>query len=83
MNNCQLTASVRILTGMMAGMTEAGGLIVNPFYHASRTQVLEHLAYAKQVYKSVWRHFLLVCFQGRHVDPDAWLPPRSWVTLEV
>jgi len=75
-----MTTQQLILTGMKAGLHEQDGLVMNPFYGASRETISENWDYAKEIYGSVWRCFLSIWFLHRDIAP---CPPLGCDELVV
>jgi hypothetical protein len=68
---------------MLSGMEDDGGLILNYFYGADVDFILENFDAAKEMYKKVFKCFLITWFRRYRDGEIDVVPPCEWEELEV
>jgi hypothetical protein len=78
-----MTPQFNILTGLLSGMEDDGGLVLNYFHKASEDFVRENLSAAKEMYKKVFKVFLSAWYDSYTKGEIKHVPPPEWENLEI
>ena len=75
-----ITPQFYILTSMKSCISSNNEVVVNPFYGATHSKVLDNFDRAKDVYGNVFKAFIAAWLV--HGDRSN-IPPSSWQILEI